>query len=159
MFEQREGEVRLENDPADCPGDAQLVFIGQIRSPWRDRADCPKNLRQARERRQSAAVEILEPYRAGLSGLSEGDPVILLSWLGEAPRNLIVQKPRHADAPRGTFALRSPVRPNPIGLHVVRLLRLDRDAGHLTIDAVDVLDRTALLDIKPWYGSTDVIDP
>lgn len=159
MFEQREGEVRLNNDPADGAADAKLVFIGEIRSPWKERADCPKSLRQARERQQSATVEIQSPYRPGLSGLKHGDPIILLSWLGHAPRNLIVQKPRRADGPRGTFALRSPVRPNPIGLHVVRLVTLEQDEGTLTIDAIDVLDRTALLDIKPWYGSTDMIAP
>ncbi len=158
MFERREGEIRLAFDPAQIDGDAKLVHIGTIRSPWNTRADCPKNMRQARERGKPATVEIFEPYRAGLSGLTDGSPIILLTWLCHAPRNLIVQKPRQADGPRGTFSLRSPVRPNPIGLHVVRLLSLDKVTGNLAIDAIDVLDDTPLIDIKPWYSTTDQLD-
>lgn len=157
MFEQREGEVRLSADPATMPGDAHLVFIGTIRSPWQNRADCPKNMRQARERGRAATIEIDEPYRDGLTGLEAGKPIVLLSWLGHAPRNLIIQKPRTAEHPSGTFALRSPARPNPIGLHVAQLVEIDRAAGVLTIDAIDVLDGTRLVDLKPWYATADVI--
>ncbi len=156
MFEQREGETLLEFDPAALPGDAHVVFIGTIHSPWKSRAECPKNLRQARERNRPATVSVASPYRPGLAGLEPGGTVILLSWLGHAPRNLIVQKPRHAEHPRGTFSLRSPARPNPVGLHVVKLLSIDAKAGMLTIDAIDVLDGTALIDIKPWFATTDV---
>ena len=113
-------------------------------------------MKQARERNQSATVEIFPPFLPGLAGLEPGSPIILLSWLGHAPRNLIVQKPRHAEHPRGTFALRSPARPNPVGLHVVKLLSMDAEAGRLTIDAIDVLDGTALVDIKPWFATTDI---
>lgn len=158
MFEQREGEVRLATDPATMAGDAHLVFIGTVHSPWKSRADCPKNMRQARERGRTATIEIAGPYRDGLTGLEAGRPIVLLSWLGHAPRDLIVQKPRSADHPSGTFALRSPARPNPVGLHVARLVDIDRDAGVLTIDAIDVLDGTRLIDIKPWYATADVID-
>lgn len=156
MFEQRSGEVALATDPGQMGGDAHIVFIGTIRSPWTSRADCPKNIRQARERKQTASIVIQPPYRPGLRGVEAGNPVILLSWLGHAPRDLIVQKPRHADKPRGTFALRSPARPNPIGLHVVELLAIDPETGILEIDAIDVLDKTPLIDLKPWYASTDI---
>jgi tRNA (Thr-GGU) A37 N-methylase len=63
--------------------------------------------------------------------------------------------PRHADAPRGTFSLRSPVRPNPIGLHLVRIVAIDRITGIIGIDAIDVLDGTPLVDIKPHFASVD----
>ncbi len=156
MFELREGEIRLGFDPAEQPSEGHLVSIGTVRSPWKDRADCPKNMRQARERSQTASVLVNEPYRPGLSGLEAGAPLVLLCWLGHAPRDLIVQKPRHAEVPRGTFSLRSPARPNPIGLHVVRLLSIDHGTGELVIDAIDVLDGTSVIDIKPWYASTDI---
>ncbi len=159
VFEQRDGEVTLAQNPAELPGDAHLVFIGTVSSPWKSRKDCPKNMRQARERGQTAAIEIASPYRPGLSGLEANNPIVLLSWFGHAPRNLIVQRPRHAGEPRGTFALRSPVRPNPVGLHVVKLLAIEKDKGLLTIDAIDLLDQTAIIDIKPWYASTDIIEP
>jgi tRNA-Thr(GGU) m(6)t(6)A37 methyltransferase TsaA len=79
----------------------------------------------------------------------------VLSWLGFAPRNLIVQKPRHAAAAKGVFALRSPARPNPIGLHVAKLVALDAEAGSLTLDAIDAFDGTPVVDIKPYFASID----
>jgi tRNA-Thr(GGU) m(6)t(6)A37 methyltransferase TsaA len=137
--------------------DAGLVFIGRIRSPWVTRENCPKSLRQARERRLPALVEIDPPWRDGLLGLDKASHVILLTWLHQARRDLIVQRPRNSTEASGVFALRSPVRPNPIGLSVVRLLESDQAAGRLTIDAIDVLDGTPLLDIKPYFASTDAV--
>jgi len=155
MFEAREGEVALGVDPAGMTADAHLVFIGRIRSPWTARQDCPRNMAAARATGQAASVEVAPPYRAGLDGLAGASHVVILSWLGFAPRNLIVQKPRHADRPKGVFALRSPARPNPIGLHVARLVALDGDAGLLTLDAIDALDGTAVIDIRPYFASID----
>ena len=155
--QQRDGEVALPFDPAALPGDGSVVFIGRVRSPWTDRADCPKNMAAARETGRPASVEIDEAYRAGLAGLENVTHVVLLTWLDRAGRNLIVQKPRHAATVRGTFALRSPVRPNPIGLHVVRLAGLDLEAGVLRLEAIDVLDCTPVIDIKPYYASTDAV--
>lgn len=155
--ETREGETELPFDPAALPADGTVVFIGMVRSPWRERSDCPKNMAAARQASSPATVEIAEPYRAGLAGLEHVSHLCLLTWLDRAPRNLIVQKPRHADAPRGTFALRSPARPNPIGLHVVRLTNVDIDAGILHLEAIDVLDGTPVVDVKPYYASTDSV--
>lgn len=157
MFEKRDGEMQLATDPAVMPGDGHVVFIGRIRSPWTRREDCPKNMAAARDKGGGASVEIALPYRPGLAGLDAFSHVLLLSWLHHAPRNLIVQKPRHAVIPKGTFALRSPARPNPVGLHIARLVALDLDAGVLTLDAIDVLDGTPLIDIKPYFASTDAI--
>lgn len=152
----RPGEVRLQFDPAGCAGDAGLVFIGRIRSPWTERAFCPKNLREARERGQMASVEIDEPWRPGLAGLEAGQTIVVLYWMDRARRDLIVQAPSHRDRPVGAFALRSPVRPNPVSLGIVRLVRLDAPAGTLTIDATDALDGTPVLDIKPWFGAMEL---
>ena len=71
----------------------------------------------------------------------------MLYWLHRSRRDLVLQSPAHADRPRGTFALRSPVRPNPIGLARVRLLR--REGATLVVRGLDCLDGTPLLDIKP----------
>lgn len=157
MSERREGEKELCFDPATRDGDARILFIGRIRSPWTSRADCPKNMREARERGMPASVEIGAAYRDGLDGLERASHVVLLTWLDRAPRNLIVQKPRHSPRTSGTFALRSPARPNPIGLHVVRLVSIDREAGLLTLDAIDALDGTPLIDVKPYFASVDSI--
>jgi tRNA-Thr(GGU) m(6)t(6)A37 methyltransferase TsaA len=153
----REGERALPFDPAARASDAGLIFIGHIRSPWTRREDCPKNLRQARERGKPATVEIDALWRAGLTGLAGTSHLILMYWMDRARRDLIVQRPRKTSEPIGVFALRSPVRPNPIGLGVVKLLELDVAAGQLMIDAIDCLDGTPLVDIKPYYAATDSV--
>ncbi|RWL46461.1 MAG: tRNA (N6-threonylcarbamoyladenosine(37)-N6)-methyltransferase TrmO [Mesorhizobium sp.] len=155
MFETREGETLLEPDPEQLRPDGHVVFIGRIASPWISREDCPKNMRAARESGRTAEVLIDQPYRAGLQNLERASHVVILSWLHHAPRNLIVQKPRHASEPKGVFSLRSPARPNPVGLHVAKLVALDIEAGRIEIDAIDVLDATPIIDIKPYYASTD----
>jgi len=156
-FSPREGERALPFDPAAMAPDAGIVFIGRVVSPWTDRADCPRNMAAARERDKPASLIIDPAYREGLSGLDGLSHLVLLTWLDRGRRDLIVQKPRHASAPRGVFSLRSPVRPNPIGLHVVALTGIDLVQGILTIDAIDVLDGTPILDLKPYYASTDAV--
>lgn len=153
----RDGEIPLAFDPAAAPGDARLVFIGRVASPWRERSDCPKNMRAAREAGRPASILIDAPYRPGLDGLERFSHAVLLTWLDRAARDLIVQKPRHADHARGVFALRSPVRPNPVGLHVVRILGIDMATGRIEIDAIDVLDGTPVVDVKPYFASNDAI--
>ncbi|KQQ91124.1 SAM-dependent methyltransferase [Aureimonas sp. Leaf324] len=150
----RVGEIAFDLDPAQA-NDATLAFIGEVRSLWTDRAHCPRNLREARERGGAAEVHIEQVYRPALEGLVAGGWVHLLTWLQHSRRDLALQMPRHADRPRGTFSLRSPVRPNPIGLHLVRIVDIDVAAGVLRIDAIDVLDGTPLLDIKPYLPSVD----
>jgi len=155
MFGKRDGEQALEFDPATTAADGHVVFIGRIASPWTSRQDCPKNMRAARETGCPATLTVDAPYRPGLAGLQGVSHVAILTWLHHSPRNLIVQKPRHAAEAKGVFALRSPARPNPVGLHVVRLLGLDIGAGRLDLEAIDVLDGTPVIDIKPYYASTD----
>lgn len=155
MFSTREGEIQLDDDPAAMAGDGHVVFIGRIRSPWTTREECPKNMAAARGTGRGASIEIDAQFRPGLAGLAPASHVIVLSWLHHAPRNLIVQKPRHAADTKGVFALRSPARPNPIGLHVARLLALNVEAGTLEIDAIDVLDGTPVIDLKPYFASID----
>ncbi len=155
MFEKRDGEIALATDPSAMSPDGHVVFIGRIRSPWKSRANCPKNMAAARERGLTATVEINEAFRPGLEGLGGASHLVILSWFHHAPRNLIVQKPRHASEAKGVFALRSPARPNPVGLHVAKLLALDAAAGLLTLDAIDVLDGTPVIDMKPYFASID----
>lgn len=152
-FEKREGEVSLPFDPAKVDGPS-VAFIGKIHSPWQ-KGDAPRNLRQARERGGDFYVQLKADYRLGLTGLTDGDRIILLYWMDQARRDLIQQAPRHANGPRGTFSLRSPVRPNPIALAMVSVTSLDIDAGRIGIDAIDCFDGTPLVDIKPWIASID----
>ena len=150
----RQGEVALDADPALADA-ARLAFIGHLVTPW-TRGDCPKNLREARLRGGDFRAVIDAPFRPGLAGLAVGQAVILLYWTGAARRDLIVQSPAHRDGPTGVFALRSPARPNPVALAVVRLLDIDQGVGRLTFDALDAFDGTRLLDIKPWLPGVDI---
>ena len=146
----RPGEIALPFDPAKTANDGSVVFIGRIRSAWKTRAECPRNMEQARESGQAASIEIDDVWRPGLDGLQKFTHAVLLYWMQEARRDLIVQCPRRRIDPAGVFALRSPARPNPIALATVGIISVDQAAGRIAIDAIDCLDGTPLLDIKPW---------
>ncbi len=150
-FDLRDGEVRL-TDPLVM--DAQVTFIGHIDSPW-SLDNCPKNLRAARETGQSAQFHIKPPFRAGLEGIEAGAALVALYWMTHAPRDLIRQVPRHRSEGAGTFALRSPARPNPIGMGVVKVLAIDLGAGVITVDAIDAINGTPLIDLKPVMPHAD----
>jgi tRNA-Thr(GGU) m(6)t(6)A37 methyltransferase TsaA len=153
----RPGELTLPFDPAEAPGEAHLVFIGRVRSVWTKDAPRPRNPTEARERGGAARLEIDAPFRPALAGLARYSHVVVLAWLHQARRDLLVIRPPHAEAPRGVFAFRSPVRPNPIGLTVARILRVDQDAGIVEIDAIDFLDGTPLVDVKPYRPGIDAV--
>lgn len=157
MFELRDNERIMDVDPAALPGDAHIVFIGRIRSPWRERPQCPKNMRAALETGQRASLVLDPPYRDGLLGFEGYTHAHIFTWLHKVPRNLIVQKPRHATEEKGTFALRSPIRPNPVGLHTAKLLDIHQDTGVIELEAIDALDGTPVIDIKPYFPSIDCL--
>ncbi|MBI3705456.1 MAG: tRNA (N6-threonylcarbamoyladenosine(37)-N6)-methyltransferase TrmO [Rhizobiales bacterium] len=148
-FGVREGEVAVE-----LPGqpDAAIYFIGRIRTPWSERKDCPKN---ARESDAVCTVELDARWRAGLTDVETCSHLVLLYWMDKAPRHLALQVPGHYGSPHGTFALRSPARPNPIAMSVVRLVGIE-DCS-LKVVGLDCLDGTPLLDIKPYFASTDSV--
>ncbi len=148
----RAGEIRLES-PLDMR--ATLCFIGHIESPWTDRATCPRNLRAARETGQPATLHIAPDFRPALDGITPGALLVALYWMHDARRDLLRQVPRHRPEGAGTFALRSPARPNPIGMGVVRVLEIDPTGGRLLIDAIDALDGTPLIDLKPHMALAD----
>jgi tRNA-Thr(GGU) m(6)t(6)A37 methyltransferase TsaA len=145
----RAGEIAAELPPRF---DASLYYIGRIRTPWRRRAECPKN---GRETEAVCTVELDPRWAAGLTGLDTVSHVVLLYWMDQARRDLVLQSPRHYAEHRGTFALRSPARPNPIAVSVVRLVGID--GTKLKVVGLDCLDGTPLLDIKPYFASTDSV--
>src|SRR5918993_4640445 len=146
-FGVRPGEVSA---PLPQDFDAGLYFIGRIRTPWTRREDCPKN---ARESDAACTIEVDERSAAALSGLETCSHIIVLYWMDQARRDLVFQVPAHYGTGRGTFALRSPVRPNPIALSVVHLRGVQGTS--LSVCGLDCLDNTPLLDLKPYFASTD----
>ncbi len=158
----RKGERVLAADPASQAGDARLVFIGHVAAPFKDLAGTPKNPNAARQdlirldsETGGVSVQIDRPFRPGLTGLSSYSHVIVLVWLDQARRDLIQVQPSHLPAPSGVFALRSPVRPNPIGLSVARIVSIDAEAGVVVLDALDFKDGTPVIDIKPYRPAID----
>lgn len=139
-------DLRPHEKAADigAPVDAALYFAGRIRTPWTDRKDCP---RQGTPEGPECRVEIFAPWRPALAGLEAYEHIELLYWLNQARRDLVLQNPARNDTVFGTFALRSPVRPNPIGTSLVRLIRVEEQA--LIVRGLDCLDGTPLIDVKP----------
>jgi tRNA-Thr(GGU) m(6)t(6)A37 methyltransferase TsaA len=143
----REGEKAV--DLPETP-DAGVYFLGRIRTPWKERKDCPKN---ARESDAICTVELDPRFAEGLKDVETCSHLVLLYWMDRSPRDLVLQVPGHYGVQRGTFALRSPARPNPIAMSVVKLVGV-KD-GTLSVIGLDCLDGTPLIDIKPYFASTD----
>ena len=145
----RDGEVAV-----DLPEqfDASLYFIGRIRTPWTGRKECPKN---ARESDAVCTLELDPRWAAGLRNVETCSHLVVLYWMNRSRRDLVLQVPATYGQPCGTFSLRSPARPNPIAMSVVRLLGIEGTA--LKVVGLDCLDGTPLLDIKPYFASTDAV--
>ena len=146
--------IRGGEQAVELPGksDASLYYIGRIHTPWTHREDCPKN---ARESDAICTVEIDPRWQAGLKDVETCSHLVLLYWMDKSPRNLVLQVPGHYGAQHGTFALRSPARPNPVAMSVVRLIGIE--GNKLVVVGLDCLDGTPLLDIKPYFASTDSV--
>lgn len=125
-------------------GDAALRFIGRVHTPWRARGECPK---QGRLDGPECRVEVFAPWDAALDGVEALDVLEIYYWLDRSRRDLVLQNPRRDGVLHGTFALRSPQRPNPIGVSAVRLIA--REGATLRVQGLDCLDGTPLIDIKP----------
>jgi tRNA-Thr(GGU) m(6)t(6)A37 methyltransferase TsaA len=145
----REGEKAVE---LPRQSDAGLYFIGRIHTPWKERRDCPKN---ARESEAVCIIDVDPQWREALKDVETCSHLVILYWMDKSPRNLVLQVPGDYGVQHGTFALRSPARPNPVAMSVVKLLRVD--GNRLSVVGLDCLDSTPLLDIKPYFASTDSV--
>jgi tRNA (adenine37-N6)-methyltransferase len=140
----RPGEVALDFAPA--PGSASLYFIGRIFTPWKTRGECPRRGDLAGP---LCRVEIAEAWTQALSGIEACERLQLLYWMHLSRRDLVLQNPRGGGELHGTFALRSPVRPNPIASSIVALERVE--GASLFVRGLDCVDGTPLIDIKPEH--------
>ncbi len=126
--------------------------IGVIHSPYKEPKDMP--VQGIFKPHVEAWAEIYEPYRGGLKDLEGFSHAILLYYFHKASGEQIQGSPFLEDGTHGVFAMRSPHRPNHIGLSVVKISRVDGNKLHF--QEVDVLDQTPLLDIKPYVRYFDV---
>ncbi len=124
--------------------DAGIYFIGRIRTPWQTRADCP---RRGSPDGPICRIEIDTRWADALLGLADHPRIQVLYWMHQARRDLLVQVPRHSGKIAGTFALRSPVRPNPIASSMVDLAGIEGTT--VLVRGLDCLDGTPLVDLKP----------
>jgi tRNA-Thr(GGU) m(6)t(6)A37 methyltransferase TsaA len=130
----------------------QLVPIGHVESELVDRENAP---RQPDEGAPKAWLVIAPEAMEGVSHVTVGDEVLVLTWLHRANREVLTVRPR-GDPERpltGVFSTRSPDRPNPIGLHRVRVLAIDHN--RILADHLEAIDATPILDIKPVIAVTD----
>ena len=124
-----------------------LQPIGVVRSPLKSLKDCPK---QGSEGAPDAWLEIDPVFADALEGLNTGSEIVVLTWLHEARRDLLQVHPRGnpVNPLRGIFATRSPDRPNPVGLHRVKILEMAKPC-RLRVGQLEALDGTPIIDIKP----------
>jgi len=123
--------------------------IGFVRSPYATTAEIPKGLGAKHE--AEGVLEVLPEFGPGLTDI-EGFSHLFVLWAFDRSQGFeLLGTPPSDSRPHGVFATRSPRRPNPIGLTVVELL--GRDGLLLRVRGVDMLDRTPILDIKPYLSS------
>jgi tRNA-Thr(GGU) m(6)t(6)A37 methyltransferase TsaA len=137
----RPGETTLDLTAAT---DAGVYFIGRIRTPWTAIGAAPH---RGDLDGPVCTIEVFAPFVPALAGIGRHARIEVFYWLHLSRRDLAVLAPAHEGHLRGTLSLRSPVRPNPIGTSIVRLLGID--GGTLRVQGLDCVDGTPLLDLKP----------
>ncbi|MEV1015417.1 MULTISPECIES: tRNA (N6-threonylcarbamoyladenosine(37)-N6)-methyltransferase TrmO [unclassified Micromonospora] len=133
--------------------DAYLLRpVGRVASPLTDAATAP---RQGDEGSPPAWLVFEPQVEPALRDLDVGAELLVLTWLDRARRDVLAVRPR-GDETRpvtGVFSTRSPHRPNPIGLHRVRVLAVD--GLRVEVADLEALDGTPVLDVKPVLGAAD----
>jgi tRNA (adenine37-N6)-methyltransferase len=124
--------------------DAGVYFVGRVRTPWATRDICP---RRGDPSGPECRIELDPRWERALEGIAAYPRIEVLYWMHQARRDLLIQVPLASGKPCGTFALRSPVRPNPIASSVVDLVSIARNI--VIVRGLDCLDGTPLIDLKP----------
>jgi tRNA-Thr(GGU) m(6)t(6)A37 methyltransferase TsaA len=124
----------------------EVLPIGWVESPLTDRAQAP---RQGDEGAPPAWLAFEPDVTEGIRDLQAGTEVIVLTWLDRANRDVLVTRPRDDPQrePLGVFSTRSPDRPNPIGLHRVRVIAVE--GSRILVHGLEAIDGTPLVDVKP----------
>ena len=143
----KNGDEVLKNGQDNLAADKEFIVrpIGVIRTPFQTRAEAPPQ--PDPESKAEGTIEIYPEYREGLEGLENYSRIVLIFFFDRIKDHPLKVVPRRRKKERGVFATRSPARPAPIGLSVVRLIGIED--GVLRFKGPDMLDGTPLLDIKP----------
>jgi len=130
-----------------------IKFIGKIHSPLKSLDDCPL---QEDEGAPAATIEIFPEYSEGIQNISSGTDILLFTWLDKADRTVLKLRPRNDPnaALTGVFSTRSPDRPNPIGIHAVKVVSVSTN-GRIEISGIEVLNSTPVIDIKHIWKYKD----
>jgi tRNA-Thr(GGU) m(6)t(6)A37 methyltransferase TsaA len=128
----------------------EFKSIGVIRTAFKTKKDIPqqKNISPGGYKDDRGTLEIFEEYEEGLKDIDGFSHLILIFMFHESETGKLIVHPPHDHKPRGVFSTRSPHRPNPLGMTIVRLL--GREKNLLFVSGVDMLDETPILDIKPY---------
>jgi tRNA-Thr(GGU) m(6)t(6)A37 methyltransferase TsaA len=127
-----------------------LQYIGKINSELKNIDDCP---RQADENAPEAVIIVYPEFADGIRDIKPGDEILLFTWLHKGDRTVLETRPRSNPnaALTGIFSTRSPDRPNPIGIHSVKVTSMAE--GYIKVAGLEVLDQTPLIDIKPIWNT------
>ena len=136
---------------SDMQEEIKLKSIGIIRTPYKDKKGMPIQGRFGND--ITAQIEIFTEYQEGLKDIEGFSHLILIYGFNRAKEERIVSQPFLEDETHGIFAIRSPMRPNHIGFSIVKVERIEKNI--ITFSEVDMLDKTPLLDIKPYVSHFD----
>jgi tRNA-Thr(GGU) m(6)t(6)A37 methyltransferase TsaA len=135
-------------------GEIRYRPIGIIHSPFKEPKGTP--IQPSAASGVEGIVEVFPRYADGLKDLDGFSHVILLYHFHLSKKPSLVVKPYMDEQRHGVFSTRAPSRPNPIGISVVHLVKIEKNVLH--VRNIDIVDKTPLLDIKPYVPDFDVKD-
>ena len=124
--------------------------IGFVSSPFKERGDAP---RQGYLTDETSVITLKEEYLKATLGLEEGADIFVLCWFDRSDRTLLLGRPSKDVPLKGVFANRSPNRPNPISLTLVKIVKIEDNK--ITVVGLEAVDGTPVLDIKPYSKDID----
>ena len=133
--------------------ETNIIPVGMVSSPFKERGDAP---RQGRLTDELSRITICPEFADALLGLSEGDDIFIFCWFNRSDRSVLQAHPGGDETRpiKGVFASRSPNRPNPVSLTLVKLVKIERNV--LTVRGLEAFDGTPVVDIKPYSEQLDI---
>ncbi len=130
----------------------ELKTIGLVNSPYKIKKGSPH---QGRFSEELSTIEIFPEYAEALEGIEQFSHLMVIYWMDRSGPVSLKVVPRGRTKKRGLFSTRAPVRPNPLGLCMVELVK--REGNILTVKWLDALDESPVLDIKPFVSDIDCL--